>query len=371
MKHEKHKQLTKPEWGNWGRNEWSIVGGKCSEIQSLSRFIIQRLAEVKSLYIDADHKSSSQEDLLPYDSYTDKIGYYEWSTKDSPNKFTTRPVLANYNLILVNGNHHRAKRQIVIVDRDKEASLRKRLQQLDQVDLVLIHPNKDNQSFDFLESHLSDTDQNPLRLNLGDQESISKYIRSKIQIAPLKALLLVGGKSQRMGTDKASIVYHGKPQYQYVHDILTNKIEDVYISCRKDQEVEYAEYQTITDSFDDLGPLGGILSAFRFDPNAAWIVLACDLPMLNEETIEQLIKERNPLAAGTAFKSTFSEWMEPLISIYEPSIYPIALQLLGQGYSCARKVMINAPTHIIEAANTEWLNNVNTPEERNNYLQNL
>ncbi len=369
MKHQKHKKLTRPDWGVWGRNEWAIVGGKCSDIQSISRSIMEYLGKTKSLYIDADHKSHHEGSSLAYDTYTDKIGYYEWATDSAPSKFTTRPMLANYNLILVNGNHHQANRQIVILDREKEGSLKKRLHQLSQIDIVLMHKNRDNQSFDFFEKHLSESNQNPIRIEMDDIESIANYIESKIQVAPLKALLLVGGKSQRMGSDKAKIDYHGKPQYQYIHDLLVERVHEVYISCRKDQVDQYAGYQTIADTFDNLGPLGGILSAFRSDPNAAWLVLACDLPMLTVATINQLIDERNPMAAGTAFKSTFSEWMEPLISIYEPSIYPTALQLLGQGYSCARKVMINAPTHIINAKNTDWLTNVNTPEERSNFYK--
>lgn len=370
MKHEKHKNLARPDWGNWGRNEWAIVGGKCSDIQNMSRSIIDHLSNLKTLYIDADHKSHDEGANLDHDSLIDKIGYFEWSSNDAPNKFTVRPNLTKYNLILVNGNHHEACRQIVIVDSDKEASLKKRLQQLNRVDLLLIHPNRKGQSFDFLEAHLSETGQNPKRLPTTDLEGMATYIGSLMTIAPLHALLLVGGKSQRMGTDKAHIDYHGKPQYKYIHDLLSNKVDEVFISCRKDQVAEYAGFQVITDTFDDLGPFGGILSAFRKNPNAAWLVLACDLPMLTEETIDQLIAERNPMAAGTAFKSTFSEWMEPLISIYEPSIYPTALQLLGQGYSCARKVMINANTHIIHAKNTEWLTNVNTPEERSSFLEN-
>lgn len=364
MKHQKHKHLAKPDYGNWGRNEWSIVGGKCSDIQSISKSIIDSLTALKCLYIDADHKSHDESKALAIETYTDKIGHYEWTSSDPLNKFTLRPRFINYNVILVNGNHHQAARQIVIVDSDKEKSLRKRLGQLTSVDVVMIHENRSGASFDFFEEYLSSTNQDPLRIDLSDTKALSDFIHSSITTPPLKALLLVGGKSTRMGTDKAMLDYHGKAQYEYMHELLSSSIDDVYISCRKDQVDQYVGYQTITDSFDDLGPFGGILSAFRHDPNAAWLVIACDLPMVNKDTIAQLIKDRNPFAAGTAFKSTFSEWMEPLISIYEPSIYPIALQLLGQGYSCARKVMINAPTHIIQAENTDWLTNVNTPEDK-------
>lgn len=370
MKHQKHKQLIRPDWGQWGRNEWSIVGGKCSDIQTLSQAIMNELSDHRSLYIDADHQSHDTSPAqLNNDTFTDRISHYEWASINQPNKFTSRPMMVNYDLIIVNGNHHQARRQIVVIDSDKEKSLQKRLDQLSHVDLLIFHENRDGRSYDFLEAHLKTTNQTPQKLDLSDQKGLAEYIRSQISPPPLNALLLVGGKSTRMGEDKSQIDYHGQPQYAHVHDLLSQYVDDAFISCRTDQKENYHGYQTITDTFDDLGPLGGILSAFRSDPNAAWLVVACDLPMLSNETIAQLIRERNHLAAGTAFQSTYSEWMEPLISIYEPSIYPTALMLLGQGYSCARKVMINAPTHIITADNTDWLTNANTPEERTQFYQ--
>ena len=79
MKHEKHKKLNRPNWGNWGRNEWSIVAGKCSDIQSLGKSIIQSIGYAKALYVDADHKPHDEGTSLPFDTFTDKIGFYEWA----------------------------------------------------------------------------------------------------------------------------------------------------------------------------------------------------------------------------------------------------------------------------------------------------
>lgn len=151
--------------------------------------------------------------------------------------------------------------------------------------------------------------------------------------------------------------------------MLSDRLDEVYISCTEGQKANYSSFPTITDTFHNLGPFGGILSAFRHDPNAAWMVVACDLPLLTSEGIEQLINNRHSELAGTAFKSHYSEWMEPLVAIYEPKIYPMMLELLGQGYSCARKVMINSPTHIIEANEKKWLTNVNTPKEKIEVLE--
>ena len=90
----------------------------------------------------------------------------------------------------------------------------------------------------------------------------------------MNALILIGGKSSRMGTDKGLLNYHGKPQREYLFDLAKKYCTEVYFSCRAEQQ--FSE-QSIIDTYS-LGPMGGILSAFDFNPNTAWLVVACDMP---------------------------------------------------------------------------------------------
>ena len=140
---------------------------------------------------------------------------------------------------------------------------------------------------------------------------------------------------------------------------------DVYISCREEQVPQYEGENVVADTFMDLGPYGAILSAFRENPNTAWLVVACDLPLLDKSTLENLIKNRNPSAVATTYRSPESAegFPEPLITIWEPKSYPILMQFLAQGFSCPRKVLINSDTHIIDPSVPEALTNVNTPDE--------
>ena len=70
-------------------------------------------------------------------------------------------------------------------------------------------------------------------------------------------------------------------------DMLRPLCNEVYISLRQDQEAEMHEgYKTLTDSYTGIGPYGAILSAFKFQPDAAWLVVACDLPLLNVDTLK-------------------------------------------------------------------------------------
>jgi molybdopterin-guanine dinucleotide biosynthesis protein A len=284
------------------------------------------------------------------------------------------------DLVLLNGNHFEADRQILALDRRKFDSLSRKLNRLTRVDLFLTKagdPNfiQPNELPDFLKNHLPDWENIPV-LDVSMPAEIAGFLEKNIPIAPLKALILSGGKSTRMGEDKAEIAYHGRPQWQYVRDLLRSKGLDVLISCRDEQSASFPGEQVIADSFTGLGPMGAILSAFREDPDAAWLVLACDLPLFDAPTLDFLLEHRKPQSVATAFRqsaglpglsekdSDGSGFPEPLVTIWEPKAYARLLQFLAQGVSCPRKVLINSATHLLDAPQPEALVNANTPEER-------
>jgi molybdopterin-guanine dinucleotide biosynthesis protein A len=205
-----------------------------------------------------------------------------------------------------------------------------------------------------------------------DLNDILKKILSNIQLPVIKGLVLAGGRSTRMGHDKGKLNYHGKPQREFVADMLENMGIEAYISCRDDQKEELANYRTVTDSFNDMGPVGGILSAMLFDPNAAWLVVACDLPLVTEGVLKTLLQNRFPSAIATAFRSPSSiggtegglGFPEPLITLWEPKALPVIMRFLSQGVMCPRKVLINSDTHLLPPPSVvEALMNANTPED--------
>ena len=111
------------------------------------------------------------------------------------------------------------------------------------------------------------------------------------------------------------------------------------------------------------GPLGGIITAQSLDAKCAWLVIAVDLPFIDEEALKYLIENRNPFKAATAFKSNYQEFPEPLMTIYEPHSRHRIFKFLGLGYSCPRKVLINSNVELLDQQNSRWLDNANTPEE--------
>ncbi|MFT3750687.1 MAG: NTP transferase domain-containing protein [Agriterribacter sp.] len=183
-------------------------------------------------------------------------------------------------------------------------------------------------------------------------------------ILSLNGLVLAGGKSTRMGSPKDVMLWHGKEQKYYAADLLHPFCEEVFISCREDQQKNIdPAYKTLPDSFLNMGPLGGILSALRSQRDKAWLVIACDLPLLNRETIAFLIANRDTEKTATAYKSPHDGLPEPLITIWEPESYPVMLEFLGRDITCPRKALMNSDVKILQPLQPEALMNVNTPED--------
>ena len=103
--------------------------------------------------------------------------------------------------------------------------------------------------------------------------------------APLHGLVLAGGRSTRMGRDKATLAYHGRSQLETAWALLAPRVSDRFVSVRPDQvgDPVRAQHPQIVDGPEGLGPAAGILAAQRAHPQAAWLVLACDLPFLVPE----------------------------------------------------------------------------------------
>lgn len=178
----------------------------------------------------------------------------------------------------------------------------------------------------------------------------------------LKGLVLAGGESTRMGFDKGRMDYHGAPQREYLLRLLKEYTTEAYISCRPGQ-INDSLLPVIEDKHDDLGPFGGILSAFEFDPYVAWLVVACDFPLLDHAAISQLVEERDTSSIATSFLDTHTLMPEPWITILEPKIYPILRDYHLRGRSSLRGILVDFNSALIRAKDPNVLLNANTPEE--------
>jgi molybdopterin-guanine dinucleotide biosynthesis protein A len=361
--HHKHPPLPKPSLGEWGRNEFVILGAPCPVIKKLAEAITAAMSDRHNVgYVDADHANTEANDrALPFNAiYTDKITSRRIDLQRDPTMFERRAMMSSQDLILVNGNHFTAKAQIVLLHSKKMESLQRKTDRLTNVAAVLeIDTTLD--ACPFLNAHMqSDTKV----FNTGEEHALIAWLSTQVLSPSVNGLVLAGGKSIRMGRDKAMMEYHGMPHRDYLLHLLTAQKVPAYVSCRADQVDSIAgDYPLIVDRFEGLGPYGAILSAMMTIPDHAWLIIATDLPFVTETTLEQLLSQRNPAKLATAFHNTDTGFPEPLITLWEPKAYPLLLSYLAQGNICPRKALINSDVHIIEARDPNWLMNVNTPEE--------
>lgn len=183
--------------------------------------------------------------------------------------------------------------------------------------------------------------------------------------APLRGLVLSGGHSTRMRQDKAALAIAGVSQLQRAAGLLAGQGLPVSVSVRADQTADplRAHYPQIIDAGDVQGPAAGLLAAHSADPQAAWLVLACDLPHLDAQTLTTLIAARDASRPATAFRSSSDGLPEPLCAIYEPAGLAALRSFVAGGRNCPRKFLLQSDTLLLVQPNPEALANVNTPEE--------
>ena len=356
-KHQKHTNLTRKNNDIFAPNEITFLGTKCDVISALVQKVSVKLSQYKLGYFDASHAKDILPNTLSEFTFHHE-GNVQISTFQKVNSYQQRLDFAQFDLLFINGNHFEGAKQILILDQEKEASVLKRMSQLTDIQGIL-KLKKETPIFPFLTGKFPEINNIPC-FSIDEIDKISSLIHQIIQqkTAKIKGLILIGGKSSRMGTNKSLLDFHGKPQKEIVKELLEKQGLETYFSVANPTE----NSNEISDTFLNLGPFGGICSAFQKDPNSAWFVLATDVPFVNDEVIKLVLQKRNPSKVATAIKGKNKEFVEPLITIYEPKAYPILLQYLAQGYSCPRKMLINSDVEIVEIGD-DLIRNINTPEE--------
>jgi molybdopterin-guanine dinucleotide biosynthesis protein A len=184
-------------------------------------------------------------------------------------------------------------------------------------------------------------------------------------MSALLGLVLAGGRSSRMREDKAALTYRRRPQLELASSLLAPFVSRAYVSVREDQRGDplRAGFPQIVDGPGVEGPIAGIIAAQAAHPEAAWLVIACDLPMLDATTLSELIAGRDANRLATAFRSASDGLPEPLCAIYEPASREAILRFVAGGVICPRKFLMRHDVALLAPASPQALANANTPED--------
>ncbi len=136
----------------------------------------------------------------------------------------------------------------------------------------------------------------------------------------ITGLVLCGGRSTRMGTDKGLLLKNGRPWARFVCDKIRNLSIPFKISINTDQIIDYRsifnDSELISDQADIPGPLRGILSAHLHYPEKNWLILACDMIDMDQETLRRILRAADEIPGKEFYVYKNETFYEPFGGIY-------------------------------------------------------
>jgi molybdopterin-guanine dinucleotide biosynthesis protein A len=130
----------------------------------------------------------------------------------------------------------------------------------------------------------------------------------------ITAVLLAGGESRRMGKDKATLLFRGKPLWRIQVELLRKlKPAEIFVSARTDPSWRPDDVQFVLDEPPSRGPLSGLAASLAKMNTAHLLALAIDMPFMTEQYLKFLCDQIEP---GTGVAPTLDNRAEPLAAIY-------------------------------------------------------
>lgn len=179
--------------------------------------------------------------------------------------------------------------------------------------------------------------------------------------------ILAGGNCRRMeGKKKLFLEYEGQAFYERIRNALKG-FSRTYLSVEKREGYERVKLPLVEDIYGDAGPLGGICTGLENCPEHALFVAACDMPLIDEETVEKLViryKEKPGIVVAQA-----EGRVQPLLGIYPKQALPVLRKELEAGNRKMAEVIRLAGYEAVElGGKAENAANINTPEEYSRLL---
>lgn len=178
--------------------------------------------------------------------------------------------------------------------------------------------------------------------------------------AEIIGLILTGGKSTRMGEDKANLRYHEAPQALHLAGILEKLGVRPRISCRKGDTDRWQPYRAVEDTAEGTGPMAGLLAAHQQFPSSAILALACDYPLLRINDVRWLISQRSTKHQLTAV-CLRDALGEPLLAVWEPSALCVLTEFFKSGNYKLMDVLAELAVHLAHPPDPQFFMQANDP----------
>lgn len=186
----------------------------------------------------------------------------------------------------------------------------------------------------------------------------------------LLGVVLCGGESKRMGSDKGLLQDNGKIWAEKISEKLKHQNIPVVISINRDQQAVYGKIlnqeELVIDQLPMHGPLNGLLTVHQQFPSKDILLMACDLIDMNDIILKELITayEQN---VGDYFAYEEDDFFQPLCAIYTSDAIGSLLERLTSGslanYSF-QYILNNGRTYRLHSSLKKAFTNYNTPNQQ-------
>lgn len=185
----------------------------------------------------------------------------------------------------------------------------------------------------------------------------------------MTGIILSGGKSARMGRDKAFIEIDGVPIIQRIYNIFENIFNEIIIVTNQKDLYSGFKAKILSDLIVNRGVLGGLYTGLFFSSHSYSFCVACDMPFLKESLIQFLIHQAN---GYDVIVPRTEDGLQPLHAIYSKSCLQPIKKIIEMGkykiidlYPLVKTKIIEEPEFINLDLTKESFVNINTPREFN------
>jgi len=183
---------------------------------------------------------------------------------------------------------------------------------------------------------------------------------------PVTGIVLAGGKSSRMGTDKALLDIGGRSAAARALDMLAPLTDATLVVASADNRERLGAVRCVTDKAPGMGPLMGLATGLESSHTEINLAVACDIPEIQADLVYRMLAE---IDGKDIVVPSFTEGRyEPLLALYRRSLAPAAAGLLAQQKRRVAALFDHGRTCVLRVDDAGWYRNLNTPGDYRDYV---
>ena len=185
----------------------------------------------------------------------------------------------------------------------------------------------------------------------------------------ITAIILAGGKSQRMGKDKGLLNLNGKTFIKHICDALQPIVGSNILIVSGSKEYDALGFTRVEDIIENKGPVGGLYTALAASKTKVNLVLSVDVPLVSKELLEWILKNHDETYMVTQTKS--GDKTSPLIGVYDRSMRIVFGEHMAGNQLKLRQVIEDVKHQTLEVPEkwNDQIQNINTSEEYQNLIK--